>query len=105
MSSFWTNGYGKFIWKYGGSKVKFVCQNDNWKEHIMNKNDYGEHFYIMSMKPGAHEYKFVVDGQYCYDESSKIIDNVYGTKNNVVCFPEDIDKYPSFKTPEVEDIW
>ena len=99
------DNYCKFIWKYGGENVILVCQQDNWQPHTMRKRPNGYHSYVMKMGFGSCEYKFIVDDEWCHHQSSKIIDNVYGTKNNIIRYPEDINKYESFRTASTEDVW
>lgn len=41
----------------------------------------------LSLEPGRHEYKFVVDGQWCCDcaaEGGAQVENAFGTMNHVV---------------------
>ncbi len=57
---------------------------NGWKPVRMRRNKDGQFVAIVSAKPGPHEYKFLVDGDWSVDpENSDYSVNPYGTLNSV----------------------
>ena len=53
------------------------------KKHPMKRDNKGRWSKIVTLAPGRHEYKFVVDGKWQNDPGSEqVIANSYGTLNN-----------------------
>jgi 1,4-alpha-glucan branching enzyme len=70
-----------------GSKVFVAGSFNNWdptaKEMADKKGD-GVYTVTLSLPPGAHQYKFVVDGTWCADpECADWVQNEHGTLNSV----------------------
>ncbi len=68
---------------------------NGWNEtsHPMRQTRGGEWVLNMSLPPGRHEYKFIVDGRWCCDESERddahdgrpdCVENAFGTMNRVL---------------------
>lgn len=77
-----------FYWHYGGTNVQFACSQTEWVPTPMTY-DGGVWYVEMELKPGMCEYKFIVDGEWCYDMSKEIIDDNFGGKNNIIIVQED----------------
>ena len=55
----------------------------NGKKHPMKRDNNGRWNKIVTLAPGRHEYKFVVDGQWQNDPGSdQVVANSFGTLNN-----------------------
>ncbi len=70
-----------------GSKVFVAGSFNNWdpnaKELVDKKGD-GVYTATLTLAPGAHQYKFVIDGTWCADpECADWIQNDHGTLNSV----------------------
>ncbi len=70
-----------------GSKVFLAGSFNNWdptaKEMVDKKGD-GVYAVTLTLAPGAHQYKFVVDGTWCADpECADWVQNDHGTLNSV----------------------
>ncbi len=70
-----------------GSKVFVAGSFNNWnptaKEMADKKGD-GVYAVTLSLPPGVHQYKFVVDGTWCADpECADWVQNEHGTLNSV----------------------
>lgn len=76
-------------WPYKGNLVQFACSADNWQVNTMFKNR-DMWYYKMKLDYGKHEYKFIVDGTWCYDICQETVDNDYGTKNNIIYVSENM---------------
>ena len=91
------NGNAHFKLKgYNDAKRVIIAGSFNkWHEHLfkMNKVDDGWEL-TLQIKPGVHQYRFIVDGNWMEDPSNihKVI-NEYGGHNSVL----DIKKYTAFK--------
>ncbi|XP_034950784.1 5'-AMP-activated protein kinase subunit beta-1 [Chelonus insularis] len=72
-----------FKWEGGGKQVYIGGSFSNWKKLPM-VNSHGDFVTIIDLPEGDHQYKFYVDGEWKYDPSLQIVDNVQGTKNNMV---------------------
>ena len=88
--------YVKIICNYEGNNVMFACQIDNWKKHKMTRHILGYHFIIMHISPGIHEFKFIVDGEWCHEDAIATTLNCFGSKNNIINFPADLEKNSNF---------
>jgi 1,4-alpha-glucan branching enzyme len=70
-----------------GSKVFIAGSFNNWdptsKAMADKKND-GTYTATLSLAPGSHQYKFVIDGTWCADpECAEWVQNDHGTLNSV----------------------
>ena len=53
------------------------------KKHTMKRDNKGRWSKIVTLAPGRHEYKFVVDGEWQNDPGSdQVVFNSFGTLNN-----------------------
>jgi len=71
-----------FVWPYNGHQVYFACSVNNWEPVEMKKKD-GQFVHEMVLLPGVYEYKFVVDGKWCYDIMAPLTNDGFGGKNNI----------------------
>lgn len=76
-----------FVWKYGGENVQFACSANDWD--IVNMVHYTDvctdtWYYTMVLDNGVYEYKFIVNGVWCYDMEKPTSNDQYGGKNNIV---------------------
>ncbi|MCL4198967.1 MAG: glycogen-binding domain-containing protein [Phycisphaerales bacterium] len=63
-----------------------------WKGQPMNRSRSGEWSASIELKPGRHEFKFVIDGQWCcelgcdgpHEGCPKCVRNSFGTMNRVL---------------------
>lgn len=70
-------------WPHGGLLVHVSGSFDDWKERIAMKSlGDGTHSIELEVKPGKYEYKFIVDGKWCYDEAQPHRDDGHGNINN-----------------------
>jgi len=73
-----------FTWKYGGYNVKVFGSFNNWSGEEMTKNERGVWTLTKYLPRGAYEYKFTVDGNWCYDMEQLHLTDRYGNCNNVI---------------------
>ncbi len=70
-----------------GSKVFIAGSFNNWDptdKEMTDKNGDGNFTATLTLGPGAHQYKFVIDGTWCADpECADWIQNAHGTLNSV----------------------
>ena len=70
-----------------GSKVFVAGSFNNWdptSKELVDKNHDGNFAIALTLAPGAHQYKFVIDGTWCADpECADWIQNDHGTLNSV----------------------
>jgi len=68
----------------GATKVELAGDFNGWKPQPMRKQKNGHFTCVVPVAPGAHEYKFVLDGQWSVDpDNSSYSLNPYGTLNSV----------------------
>jgi hypothetical protein len=65
-----------FHWPYGGKKIFIAGTFTHW-----DQIDIKETF---NLSPGTYEYKFNVDGRWCYDMSKPVRDDGFSGFNNVI---------------------
>ncbi|MEI7899400.1 MAG: glycogen-binding domain-containing protein [bacterium] len=70
-----------------GSKVFVAGSFNNWDptaKEMIDKNNDGNYAATLSLAPGTHQYKFVIDGTWCADpECADWVQNDHGTLNSV----------------------
>jgi 1,4-alpha-glucan branching enzyme len=70
-----------------GSKVFLAGSFNNWNptaKEMVDKNNDGNYAATLSLAPGSHQYKFVIDGTWCADpECADWVQNDHGTLNSV----------------------
>lgn len=70
-----------------GSQVFVAGSFNNWDptaKALSDKNNDGTYSVALALAPGAHQYKFVIDGTWCADpECADWIQNDHGTLNSV----------------------
>ena len=55
------------------------------KKHKMKRNDKGRWTKIVTLTPGSHEYKFLVDGEWQNDpDNDQLVHNSFGSLNNIL---------------------
>ena len=53
------------------------------KKHMMKRDNRGSWSKIVTLSPGRHEYKFLVDGEWQNDPGNdQVVTNSFGTLNN-----------------------
>ncbi len=68
----------------GAKEVALAGDFTDWKPTSMKKQKDGTFSIMLPVPEGAHEYKFVVDGQWVVDpDNNKWALNPYGTLNSV----------------------
>ncbi|VDK40325.1 unnamed protein product [Taenia asiatica] len=73
-----------FRWNGGGHEIYVSGTFDNWQRKIPMARRKSGHVVIVDCPPGRHEYKFFIDGAWYHDPTKPMVDNEYGTRNNVV---------------------
>jgi len=69
----------------GAKKVQLAGDFSQWKPVPMRKQTDGSFATVLDLKPGAHEYKFIVDDHWTVDpDNSAWALNPCGTLNSVV---------------------
>ena len=83
--SYWTKQYKThFSWNGNANNV-FIITSLDWSKKIkLNKIEYNLFEIVMNLPFGTHEYKFIVDDIYSYDDNKPIIKNSYGNFNNII---------------------
>ena len=79
-------GSTMFIIKPSGSakKVELAGDFNGWKPTAMKKQKDGSYVLSVPLDKGAHEYKFLVDGQWLVDPDNNTWSvNKFGTMNSV----------------------
>ncbi|TPP56000.1 5'-AMP-activated protein kinase subunit beta-2 [Fasciola gigantica] len=81
-----------FRWNGGGRDIYISGTFNNWETRIpMVKRSSGV-YVIIDCTPGTHEYKYFIDGAWYHDPTKPTVDNIMGTKNNIVHVkPSDFD--------------
>ena len=70
--------------KKGTKTVAVAGDFNGWKPQAMRKGKTGEFVAVVDANSGAHEYKFIVDGDWLTDpDNSSWSMNPYGTMNSV----------------------
>ncbi|CAI0551245.1 unnamed protein product [Linum tenue] len=91
----------RFVWPYGGRSV-FLCGSfTRWIDHIPMSPMEGcptVFQVICSLTPGYHQYKFIVDGEWRYDEHQPFVSGNYGVSNTVF-LPREPDVIPATFSP------
>ncbi|CAI0460032.1 unnamed protein product [Linum tenue] len=91
----------RFVWPYGGRSV-FLCGSfTRWIDHIPMSPMEGcptVFQVICSLTPGYHQYKFIVDGEWRYDEHQPFVSGNYGVSNTVF-LPREADVIPATFSP------
>uniref|UniRef100_A0A7E4WB85 5'-AMP-activated protein kinase subunit beta-1 n=1 Tax=Panagrellus redivivus TaxID=6233 RepID=A0A7E4WB85_PANRE len=57
---------------------------DTWKRKIPLVKSTHDFSTILNLNPGRYEYKFLVDGKWCVDDTLSKTDNAMGSQNNVI---------------------
>ncbi|MEI7835360.1 MAG: glycogen-binding domain-containing protein [Planctomycetota bacterium] len=84
------NGRTQFIARPAGgvTKVEVAGAHTNWMPVAMKRRADGTYQATVKLPPGAHEYKFVVDGAWHTDPDNKlVVPNPFGTVNSLAMIP------------------
>lgn len=83
--SYWTKQYKThFSWNGNADNV-FIITSLDWSKKIkLAKIEYNLFEIVMNLPFGTHEYKFIVDDIYSYDDNKPIVKNSYGNFNNII---------------------
>jgi len=75
----------RFIWRYGGNQV-FLCGSfTRWVDTVPMQTVEGSpglYSCVVSLPPGYHQYKFIVDGEWRHDEAQACLPDPMGNVNN-----------------------
>ncbi|XP_011071458.1 sucrose nonfermenting 4-like protein [Sesamum indicum] len=76
----------RFVWPYGGRSVYISGSFTGWTQWPMTPVEGCPTVFqtICSLPPGYHQYKFVVDGEWRYDEHRPFISSNIGTVNTIL---------------------
>ncbi|KAI9476289.1 MAG: immunoglobulin E-set [Benjaminiella poitrasii] len=76
-----------FIWPYGGKNVILTGDFDNWQGTVsmtpVNSELFKAEIDDSKLNNGAIQYKFIVDGKWCYDSAKNTVKDSSGNVNNV----------------------
>lgn len=86
------NNSKKFVWPYGGNNVYLTGTFDNWQTSIamtpVNEADSNNRVFEATVDnidlSKDNAYKFVVDGQWCYDVKKDFVVDASGNVNNII---------------------
>jgi len=73
-----------FVWPYAGEHVNISGSFGGWKEEIPLQRVNGVWKVSLSLPPGHYQFKFVVDGTWCYDSKQIVCKDSAGNTNNMV---------------------
>ncbi len=72
----------------GARKVHLAGEFTGWQPRSMRRQKSGQFVASVELRPGRHEYKFLVDGQWMLDpDNSTAAANPYGSFNSVIDMP------------------
>ncbi|MBL8114579.1 MAG: glycogen-binding domain-containing protein [Acidobacteria bacterium] len=54
----------------------------------MQRDPSGTWFLSLQLDPGDHEYRFVVDGEWCCETGARTVPNAFGSVNSVITVDE-----------------
>ncbi|KAG2233490.1 hypothetical protein INT48_003196 [Thamnidium elegans] len=82
----------KFVWPYGGTDVKLTGIFDNWQASIqmtpVNISNLNDNIFQVIVKgldlSKDIQFKFVVDGEWCYDMRRPHVTEASGNINNII---------------------
>jgi len=76
----------RFEWRYGGHQVHLCGSFTRWLETVPMAPDHASgasvFAVVCNLPPGVHQYKFIVDGEWCHDESQPYMPDPLGNVNN-----------------------
>lgn len=91
----------RFIWRYGGSQV-FLCGSfTRWVDTVPMQTVEGSpglYSCVVSLPPGYHQYKFIVDGEWRHDEAQACLPDPMGNVNNWI-FVKSVDQTQNVQIP------
>lgn len=74
-----------------GSKVSVAGTFNRWdsgKNPMKDNPSSGHYTTVIAVPPGKHEYKFVINGEWCVDPNcAERVPNGHGSLNSVLCVP------------------
>lgn len=75
----------RFAWDFTEAQTVSLCGSfKEWKENVEMANKDGKFEVFMHLPPGKHLYKFIVDGEWCYDITAATEQDDIGNINNYV---------------------
>eukprot|EP01116_Phalansterium_solitarium_P019420 TRINITY_DN539_c0_g1_i3.p2 TRINITY_DN539_c0_g1~~TRINITY_DN539_c0_g1_i3.p2 ORF type:complete len:197 (+),score=29.15 TRINITY_DN539_c0_g1_i3:61-591(+) len=75
----------EFCWPYGGENVTVCGSFSNWTQKIpLTKDDDGVWKTSLPLPVGTYQFKYVVDGTWCYDMKKPTCTDSAGNTNNFV---------------------
>jgi len=67
------------------TEVKVFGSFDHWTEgKPLNKESKDKWVISLSLERGRYEYKYMVDGKWMINSASPIVDDGFGSKNNII---------------------
>lgn len=84
------NGKTQFVARPsdGAKKVEVAASHTNWVPVAMKRRADGTYQATVTLPPGTHEYKFIVDGAWHADPDNKmVVPNPFGTANSLAMIP------------------
>ena len=79
----------RFEWRYGGRQVHVCGSFTGWQEMVPMQAETAPsasgavvHRVTINIPPGYHQYKFMVDNEWCHDESQPYMPSPLGPPNN-----------------------
>jgi hypothetical protein len=73
-----------FTWPYNGNLVYLSGSFNAWGKYKMNKDDDNVHTIDMMLNEGVYQYKFIVDGKWCYDILKNNVSDGFSSMNNII---------------------
>jgi len=71
------------IWPYEGFDVKICGTFNGWNPIPMKRDEFGVFSIHLPLLPGTHQFKFIVDGRWCYDSSKPSTTDQFGNNNTI----------------------
>jgi 5'-AMP-activated protein kinase, regulatory beta subunit len=73
-----------FSWAHGGDEVYITGSFNNWSAKIPMHRSHDDFSLILDVPAGAHQYKFIVDGDWRYAPDQATVADSHGVVNNTI---------------------
>lgn len=91
------------VWSHGGNHVEVEGSFDNWTTRQVLQRSGKEHTIVKLLPPGVYQYKFIVDGEWQWDQAQPAMRDEMGNVNNMIevheYVPENLDGLSGFEPP------
>ncbi|KAK9108642.1 hypothetical protein Syun_024653 [Stephania yunnanensis] len=77
----------RFAWPYGGRQVFLTGSFTRWTDHVLMRPVEGSSMVfqtVLNLAAGCHQYKFLVDGVWRFDEQNPYVTDEHGSINNII---------------------